>query len=51
VWEQPPTVERDAVPGKGAIPIRLRFQACDDTTCLAPEVLELAVPIEVVAQT
>jgi DsbC/DsbD-like thiol-disulfide interchange protein len=45
----PLTVGLEAAPGVGEVPLRIRFQACDDTTCLPPETLELRVPVQVAA--
>jgi DsbC/DsbD-like thiol-disulfide interchange protein len=45
----PLTIGAEAAPGAAAIPLRVRFQACDDTVCLSPETLELGVAVEVVA--
>jgi uncharacterized protein YyaL (SSP411 family) len=44
----PLTVAHNATEGKGNIPLSLRFQACDEKVCLAPDALDLNVPIEIV---
>ncbi|RUL86179.1 DUF255 domain-containing protein [Tautonia sociabilis] len=37
----------DAPAGPSSLPIVIRYQACDDRSCLAPALLEFNVPIEV----
>ncbi|MHC4832557.1 MAG: protein-disulfide reductase DsbD family protein [Planctomycetota bacterium] len=43
----PVTADADAPAGEGEMVFRLRFQACDDSTCMAPATLELRMPIAV----
>lgn len=41
-------IPEDTVLGKYEIPLALKYQACDDATCLAPETLEVKIPLVVV---
>ena len=43
----PATVRADAPEGALTIPLRVEFQACDDTTCKAPDSIEVAVTLTV----
>ena len=47
VVKVPITAARDCPPGRAPLIARIRFQACDDTRCLAPERVELEFAIEV----
>ena len=42
-------VPPDPKPGATSVPLRVRYQACDDKACLAPVTLEIPVTIEVKA--
>ncbi|MEM1329561.1 MAG: thioredoxin family protein [Planctomycetota bacterium] len=42
-------VAADTAPGERSIPVRVFFQACDDTECLMPETANLVAEIAVVA--
>jgi Disulphide bond corrector protein DsbC len=46
----PVEVERSSI-GKQIIPLNVRFQACNDRTCLPPRTIHLSVPVEVVPKT
>jgi len=43
----PVLVAPRAEPGRGELQVRVRFQACDDAACYAPETREIAVPVAV----
>jgi len=43
----PVTIGSEAPAGAGQISVALRFQACDDTSCLAPDRMVLMLPITV----
>jgi DsbC/DsbD-like thiol-disulfide interchange protein len=45
----PVAVGADAAAGPASLALRLRFQACDSTSCLAPDQLELTLPLHIVA--
>jgi uncharacterized protein YyaL (SSP411 family) len=45
----PAKVAADSVPGEGPLTFTLRFQACDDKSCLAPEQLALELPLRIAA--
>jgi hypothetical protein len=45
----PAKVAADSAPGEGILTFRLRFQACDDRSCLAPEQLEFELPLRIAA--
>jgi len=38
---------RDAAPGEHRLKVTLTYQACSDTTCLAPEIVEFQVPLTI----
>jgi Disulphide bond corrector protein DsbC len=40
-------VKQHAAVGNQSIPISVRFQACNDRTCLPPKTVHLSVPIEI----
>jgi hypothetical protein len=41
-------VASDANPGPGVLTGKLRYQACNDRTCLTPKTIEVTLPIEIV---
>jgi DsbC/DsbD-like thiol-disulfide interchange protein len=43
------TVSSTVAPGDIKVPARLRYQACDDTTCFAPTTADVEWPLRVVA--
>ncbi len=45
----PLTIDREAPVGTVSLAFEVSIQACDDSSCLAPATIELAVPIEIVA--
>jgi uncharacterized protein YyaL (SSP411 family) len=45
----PAMVAAGSAPGDGTLTLTLRFQACDDKSCLAPEQLELELPLRIAA--
>jgi hypothetical protein len=46
----PVRVAADAKAGEGVVRVGVRFQACDERTCLPPEEVEVGVPVEVGAR-
>ena len=42
------TVDKAAKPGQQFFGGRLNYQACDDSSCLMPETLDLSIPLQVV---
>lgn len=46
----PVIIAPDAAPGELTLTISVRYQACDDTTCLMPRTETLTVPIQIVAR-
>jgi DsbC/DsbD-like thiol-disulfide interchange protein len=40
-------VKQQAAAGDQSVPVSVRFQACNDRTCLPPKTIHLSVPIEV----
>jgi hypothetical protein len=44
-------VKQQPVAGKQSIPVSVRFQACNDQTCLPPRTVHLSVPIEILPGT
>jgi hypothetical protein len=40
-------VKQQAAGGNQSIPVSIRFQACNDRTCLPPKTVHLVVPIEI----
>ena len=40
-------VNQQAAAGDQSVPVSIRFQACNDRTCLPPKTIHLSVPIEV----
>jgi Disulphide bond corrector protein DsbC len=40
-------VKQQAAEGNQSIPVSIRFQACNDRTCLPPKTVHLSVPIEI----
>lgn len=48
MWiEVPVIIDRKAEPGTGILELSVRFQACNDRSCLLPESLPLSIPLEV----
>ncbi len=43
------TLAEDAAPGNHELKATLKYQACNDTTCAAPQTLEFAIPVRVTA--
>jgi DsbC/DsbD-like thiol-disulfide interchange protein len=44
----PVQIKANATAGPSAIPVSVRYQSCDDRTCLPPKTIHLSVSVEVV---